>query len=174
MNSIDKNQREKNYEDLRGARAVAKIQELVEKSPNCFFCTAQSESSRPMNIRQVDDSGNLWFLSANDSFKNEQIAHDPVVKIYLQGSQHAGFLELTGRASIETNRKKLEELWEPILKTWFTDGINDPRISIIRFTPTDGHYWDTKHGMMVASIKMVIGAFTGTTFDDGVQGSVRI
>ena len=27
-----------------------------------------------MNVRQVDDAGNLWFLSASDSHTNEQVA----------------------------------------------------------------------------------------------------
>jgi general stress protein 26 len=50
---------------------VKRIREIVEKTASCFFCTALgkggSEATRPMTAQQVDDAGNLWFLSASDS-----------------------------------------------------------------------------------------------------------
>ena len=68
----------------------------------------------------------------------------------------------------------IKELWEPILKTWFTEGIDDPRITAIRVTPTDGYYWDTKHGNAVAGVKMMIGAMIGKTLDDSIEGTLRV
>src|SRR5687767_7029798 len=83
MDSINKNQREENRKDLGGEEAVRKIRELVEDAKTCFFCTAVSTSdssgARPMNVRQVDGEGNLWFLSADDSHKNEELARDSSV-----------------------------------------------------------------------------------------------
>lgn len=71
MDSINKNQPEENHEDLRGWKAVSKIKELVEKAQTCFFCTAtasgESSGARPMSVQKVDDEGNLWFLSADDT-----------------------------------------------------------------------------------------------------------
>ena len=78
MNSIDRNQAEENREDLQGPQAVRKIKDMVEQAENCFFCSAvgagDSNGDRPMNVRQVDDEGNLWFLSASDSLKNQELA----------------------------------------------------------------------------------------------------
>jgi general stress protein 26 len=65
-------------------------------------------------------------------------------------------------------------LWEPVLKTWFTGGEDDPRITVLEFTPRDGYYWDTKHGMLVASVKMLIGAATGQTLDDSIEGRIQV
>ena len=177
-NSINQNQPEKNREDLRARDAVAKIRELVGKAQTCFFCTAvpdpNAQAARPMNVRQVDDAGDLWFLSASDSHTNEQVARDPTVQLYFQGSPHSDFLHLTGRAAITTDRAKVKELWEPVLKTWFTGGQDDPRITVIRVTPTDGYYWDTKHGNVVAGIKMLVGAAVGKTLDDSIEGRLQV
>ena len=120
----------------------------------------------------MDQNGDLWFLSASDSHKNVEIAADPSVRLYFQGSPHSDFLVLDGDASITTDRKIIEELWEPIIKTWFTGGIDDPRVTAIRVRPTSGYYWDTKHGNMVGGIKMVIGATIGKTMDDSIEGKV--
>ena len=178
MNSINENQPEKNREDLRGQAAVEKIREVVGKAKNCFFCTnvpaGEAQAARPMNVRQVDDAGDLWFLSASDSHTNEQVTRDPTVQLYFQGSPHSDFLHLTGRATVSTDRGKIKELWEPVLKTWFTGGLDDPRITVIRVTPTDGYYWDTKHGNVVAGIKMMIGAALGKTLDDSIEGELKV
>ena len=177
MSSINENQPEQNRADLSGTEAVAKIRELAEKGQNCFFCTSVStkgsSGARPMNVRQVDNEGNLWFLSANDSHLNQEIAVDPIVKLYFQGAKHSDFLQLNGSATITTDRAKIEELWEPVIKTWFTEGQDDPRITVIKVIPNEGYYWDTKHGNAIA-IKMLIGAAIGQTLDDSIEGKLKV
>jgi general stress protein 26 len=178
MDSINRNQPEEHHLDLRGLRAIEKIREIVEKAESCFFCTKRSSEAssgvRPMNVREVDEVGDLWFLSSKDSYKNQEIARNNTVDLYFQGSPHGGFLHLLGSAVILEDKAKIEALWEPIFKTWFTEGIEDPRISVIKFTPSEGYYWDTKHGYAVAGIKMFIGSIMGKTLDDSVEGRVKV
>jgi general stress protein 26 len=173
-NSIDQRQAEENHEDLRGTAAIRKMRELVEKAKNCFFCTSGSGSARPMNVRQVDRSGNLWFLSADDSHKNDELRRDPRVRLLFQGSTNSDFLLIDGRAEVSKDERRIDALWKPIIRTWFTGGRDDPRITVIKVTPTGGHYWDTKHGNAVAGIKMMIGAAIGKTLDDSVQGRLDV
>jgi hypothetical protein len=61
-----------------------------------------------------------------------------------------------------------------MVETWFTEGKDDPRITVIKVTPTEGYYWDTKHGMAVAGAKMLIGAVLRKTMDDSVQGKLGV
>lgn len=178
MSSIHRQQSEDNIQHLDAHAAVKKIKEIAEKAQSCFFCTANvagaSNGARPMNVRKVDEEGNLWFLSASDSHKNEELAVDPVVTLFFQGSPHSDFLHLTGRATILRDRAKIEELWEPVIRTWFTEGKDDPRITVIKVTPTEGYYWDTKHAAAVAGIKMLLGAALRRTMDDSVEGKVVV
>ena len=178
MDSINQNQPEENRADLNAQEAIAKIKELVEKAQTCFFCTkvssGESSGARALSVQQVDDAGNLWFLSADDSHKNQELAAEPSVQLYFQGSAHSDFLMLSGRASVSRDKAKIKELWEPIVKTWFTEGVDDPRITVIKVTPTEGYYWDTKHNMAVAGMKMLIGAAIGKTMDDSIEGTLRI
>ena len=178
MDSINRNQPEKNREDLQGEKAVEQIKEIVKKAQTCFLCTAfgsgESKGTRPMNVRHVDDRGHLWFLSASDSHKNQEIARDPSVQLFFQGSAHSDFLHLRGTASISKDRAKIQELWNPVLRTWFTDGIEDRRITVIEVAPTEGYYWDNKHGNAVAGIKMLIGAALRKTLDDSIEGELKV
>lgn len=179
MDSINKQQKEENFEHLGGQKAIDKIKEQVKLSPSCFFCTDLNKvgvplSIRPMTVLQVDDQGNLWLLSAHDSHKNAELAEDPFVHLLFQGSAHADFLNIYGLASVSTDKEKIEELWSPLLKTWFTEGKDDPRISVIKVEPTEGYYWDNKHGNAIAFIKQTIGAALGKTLDDSVEGKLDV
>ncbi len=178
MDSINSNQAEHNRKNLAGQEAIEKIKTLAEKADTCFFCTSiplgESGSARPMSVQKVDESGNLWFLSPKDSDKNKEIVKNPKVNLYFMGSAHSDFHHLSGTARISDDKTKIKELWQPVLKTWFTEGENDPRISVIKVTPTEGYYWDTKHGNMVAGIKILIGAALGKTLDDSIEGQIRV
>ena len=178
MDSINKNQPEDNRDNLVGQEAVKKIREIVDTAKTCFFCTevstGESTGARPMNVRKVDNKGNLWFLSADDSHKNKEIACNPSVRLYFQGSSHSDVLHINGQATISTDREKIKELWEATIKTWFTEGVDDPRITVIKVTPSEGYYWDNKHGNAIAGVKMLIGAAIGKTLDDSIEGRLEV
>lgn len=127
-----------------------------------------------MNVQEVEDEGNLWFLSASDSRKNQELSLDPSVKLYFQGSKHSDFMQLDGQATISSDKQKIKELWSPLAQVWFTEGIDDPRITVIKVTPTEGYYWDTKHGDAVAGVKTLIGTALRKTMDDSVQGTLNV
>ena len=178
MDSINRNQSERQRADLLGTEAVEKMKELIDDAKSCFFCTADvsghAGDSRPMSVQEVDEQGNIWFLSAADSHKNQALETDATVKLYFQGSAHSDFLELNGVANVSRDKSRIKELWKPVHRTWFTEGENDPRITVIKVTPSDGYYWDTKHGPVVSGIKMLMGAATGKTLDDSVEGKLQV
>jgi len=124
-----------------------------------------------MSVNKYENSGLIWFLSDKTSNKNQQIRSDDRVElIFAEGSSR--FMSLSGHASIESSRELIKELWTPIAKIWFTEGVDDPRISCIRFTFEDGYYWDTKHGKGIEIIKMAASLITGKTMDDGIEGEL--
>ena len=174
MDSINRNQPEVNRRDLSGLEARKRIRDMAEEAKTCFFCTANGTGAdggvRPMSLLQADEAGHLWFLSATDSHKNAELATNPDVKLYFQRSTHAGFMELDGTARVSQDRAKIKELWDFVLRTWFTEGEDDPRISVIQVVPREGYYWDNKHGQAVAGAKMLVGAAIGKTLDDSIEG----
>ena len=176
MDSINRNQEEDNHENLRGSEAIKKIKDLADGN-TCFFCTGittgKEVTVRPMSVQKVDEAGNLWFLSSDDSYKNEDIERDPKVQLLFKGSSHSDFLNLYGNATISRDKEVIKELWQPILKTWFTEGIDDPRITVIKVSSDSGYYWDNKHGDAIALLKMAAGAIMGKTLDDSIEGKIE-
>ena len=111
MNSIKQQQPEQNRFDLRGAKAVEKMKQLVDKAKTLLLL-----HWRPMSVQEVDEQGNLWFLSGDDSHENEELSRDPSVRPHFQGSAHSGFLTINGTASVSRDKAGIKELWEPVVK----------------------------------------------------------
>ncbi|MDI3321509.1 pyridoxamine 5'-phosphate oxidase family protein [Pinibacter soli] len=178
MDSINRQQPENNRKDLQWDEALEKIKELTDKASTCFFCTnitsGKAFSTRPMSVQKLDENGIFWFLSAKDSNKNAELQLDSSVQLLFQGSNYSDFLNIYGTAVVSDDKEKIKELWQPILKTWFTEGIDDPRISVISVDPAEGYYWDTKHNMAIGLIKRVAGAIVGKTLDDSIEGTITL
>lgn len=128
---------------------------------------------RPMATAGVDEDGTLWFFSKAGSPKNQQIEADQLMQATYSVKARSEYLVLDGTASVLRDQAKIDELWSAFDKTWFPEGKQDPTITLIRFRPRIGHYWDTKHGKMVQLMGMAAGAVTGKPTDDGIEGDLR-
>jgi general stress protein 26 len=170
VTSIDQEQADHHEENLTGIDAVDRIRTLVEPTRMGFLVTVRG--SRPMTVLKVDAEGCLWFLSSKDSSQNADIAADPRVEFYLANPDKSEFLHLRGSASVKVEKLIVHDLWTPVAKAWFTEGEDDPRITVIHLRPSEGHYWDTKHNKLVSGAKIILGAMIGKTLDDGVTGSL--
>jgi general stress protein 26 len=164
-------------QDLHRGEAIDKLKELVKHNPICLFTsrlTQEPFQTRPMSTAQVDDEGNLWFLSASDSYKNEEVDYDPNVQLFYVNTADSEYLTVFGKAYISTDRQKIDEVWKPLAKAWFTEGKDDPRITLLKVVPEEAYYWDTKTNKMVAMLKILTAAVTGQTMDDSVEGKLAV
>ncbi|MGK4568244.1 pyridoxamine 5'-phosphate oxidase family protein [Flavobacterium sp. 3HN19-14] len=163
--------------NLTSSEAVAKLKELAEDVGICMFCTDLTTlpiTTRPMGIREVDDQGNLWFMSSKKSNKNFEIKADDRVQLLFAKIPHSHYLSVYGNATIYKDKSKIDELWTPIANAWFEEGKDDPDVSVIKVVPSDVYYWDTKDGKLVSLIKMAVAAITGNPPDDGVEGNITV
>jgi general stress protein 26 len=167
-----------NYKDLYSEEAIAKIKELAEDIKVCMFCTELSVRpipTRPMTIQDIDDQGNLWFISSAASNKNFEIKHDDDVQLIFAKNSESKFLSLFGNATIYKDREHIEDVWSPVAKAWFEEGKDDPKVTVIKVAPSEAYYWDTKDSKMISMLKIAASAITGNTNDDGgIEGGIVI
>jgi len=163
--------------NLTSTEAIKKLKEMAEDIKTCMFCTRIDRmpiETRPMSTRIVDEEGNIWFISSQDSHKNLEIKdHDEVQLIYAKNSDFH-FLSVYGHATILKDKDKIEELWTKWADAWFEDGKKDPNVTLICVKPKEAYYWDTKDGKMVSLIKIAFAAVSGKTPDDGIEGTIRL
>lgn len=163
--------------NLTHQEAIEKFKELVKHESTCLFTTRLTQvplTTRPMAVQKVCDQGNFWFLSDIDSDKNQEIALDSRVQLFICNTSNYEFLSVYGRATVSPDRKKIDELWSDIAKAWFPGGKDDPSVTVIKVTPEQGFYWDTKDGKLVSMIKILASAVTGKTMEEGVEGTISV
>jgi general stress protein 26 len=173
-----KNEAMNTITNLWDSKAIEKLQDLVDDINICLFCTNIKSDNvsncRPMSPQKTDNEGNLWFFSDNTSEKNREIEQDKNVQLFFSSPSQNSYLVVNGTAEIIIDTQKTEELWSPIVRTWFKDGKDDPKISILKVRPESAYYWDTSDNRMWNFLKMAASAATGTNLVDSQQGSINI
>lgn len=161
--------------NLSNAEAAKKIKELAN-GQTTMLCTFEYTNviTRPMATQGIDEDGTIWFFSMKSSNKNRHIAQNPKVQLIYANNGSAEYLSIEGTAAVLHDQAKIDELWSGWAKTWFTEGKEDPELTLIKFTPANGHYWDTKHNKMVSLAKIAVGAVLGKTMDDGIEGELNL
>ncbi len=127
-----------------------------------------------MSTQKVDDDGCVWFMSDKNSTKNQDIKSDSRVQLFYSHQSSSEYMSIFGTAEIVFDKNKVEEMWTPIAKAWFTEGKDDPAISLIKVTPQEGYYWDTKNNKMISLVKIAAAIVTGKTMDDGIEGTLSV
>ena len=166
-------------QNLHSQEAVKKLKELSESARTCMFCTELStlpNNARPMSLQECDQEGNLWFISSSDSNKNFEIKDDNRVQLYFMNNGSSEYLSIFGKAYIYTDKNTIEDKWSSFANAWFEEGKDDPKVTIIRVTPDETYYWDTKAGKFVSMVTFIASAVTGIKCDnsDGVEGNLTV
>jgi len=162
-------------ENLNGQAAIDKIKELVKHGRTCLMMTDLDNrpfTVRPMAPQKVTDAGELLFFSDRRSNKNLDIEASSDMHITFSNDGDNEYMSLFGTARTYRDQQEIDELYNSFANTWF-EGKDDPNLTIIRFSPSEGHYWDSKHGKAVQMVGILIGAITGKQTDDGREGDLK-
>ncbi|MDQ2720785.1 MAG: pyridoxamine 5'-phosphate oxidase family protein [Bacteroidota bacterium] len=142
---------------LQSDEAIKKMKEIAENK-TALFCTFTGNTSietRPMHTQLIDEDGCFWFMGDKNNHSVSQIQQIDKVQLLYAINDKSEFLSVEGTASLNTDRKKIQELWSGFAKTWFPEGKDDPNIILIKVKTNNGFYWDTKHGKWVSMIKIL-------------------
>ena len=162
--------------NLRGKKGIKKLRELVEEIKVCLFSTSVHQNEwgavRPMTALEIDDQGNIWFLSDIDSVKNCDIQKNNMVQLYFAHPGKNSYLIVNGEAKIITNQSKINDLWSPVGSIWFKNGKEDKNITIIKVHIKNAYYWDVEGNKMVNCFKFISSVVTGENKMDTQKGSI--
>jgi general stress protein 26 len=115
--------------------------ELVKQFRTAMLVTSTEDGhlrGRPMAVARVDDDGTLYFVSALETEKVEDILEHAQSAVTLQGT--TSFLSISGRCLIRRDERLLDELWTRDIESSF-DGSKDASV-IIQFEPEHAEYWN--------------------------------
>ena len=143
--------------------SIEKLKELILDIDFCMLTTMDEGylRSRPMSTQEFGFDGDLWFFTSDNTHKVEEIAKDNRVNVAYSKADDDKYVSVSGRAEISKDRAKIEELWSPILKAWFPEGLDDPHLCLLRVSVEQAEYWDTPSGKIVQILGFVKALATG-------------
>lgn len=163
--------------ELTGAAGMKKLGDLIEDIRFAMLTTAAKDGtfdSRPMATQKTEFQGSVWFLTADDSRKVSEIAHNANVSLIYADPGNASYITVKGRANVSHDKQKIHELWKPMYQAWFPGGENDPQIRVLRVDVTEAEYWEANDSKIIRSIKYLAAAATKGSVDVGEHGKVSL
>ncbi len=149
--------------------SIKKLKELTEDIDFCMLTTIDSGQlrSRPMSTQQTEFDGDLWFFTSDNTHKVEEIEKDNRVCVAYSKPDASTYISISGTASISKDPAKMEELWSPILKAWFPEGLEDPHLCLLKVSAEQAEYWESPSGTVVQMLGFVKAIATGQQADWG-------
>lgn len=156
--------------------SIEKLKELTEGIDFCMLTTIDDGllRSRPMSTQEFDGNGDLWFFTSSDTHKVNEIAADDRVNVAYSNPAKSTYVSLSGRAEVVRDASKKEELWSPILKAWFPEGLDDPSLVLLRVNIENAEYWETTSGTIVQLFGFVKALATGTSAEWGENRKIDL
>jgi general stress protein 26 len=120
-----------------------KLIDVLRGFDNVMVTTTAENGSlhaRPMAVAEVDDNGELWFVTYASSEKTDEVRTDG--RGVVTGQSKAAYASVSGALDIIHDRERVHALWKDTWKIWFPKGKDDPNIVLMRLRPEIGEYWD--------------------------------
>jgi general stress protein 26 len=156
--------------------SINKIKELTEGIDFCMLTTLDGGMlrSRPMSTQEFEFDGDLWFFTSDNTHKIDEIQKDNRVNVAYSKPEDNKYLSVSGKAEVVKDRAKIEELWSPVLKAWFPEGLDDPHLCLLKIPVEQAEYWDAPNSTIVQLFGMVKAIATGTEADYGENKKISL
>ena len=148
-----------------------KLREMIKDIDFCMLTTVDENNdlhSRPMSLNgEVDEDGNLWFFTSASSHKVSEVNRTPKCNVSFAAPDDNRYVSITATAELVTDRRKIKDLWKPILQAWFPEGSDDPDLALLRVQIEKAEYWDSPSSKVAQVVSFVSALVSGKSAEWG-------
>ena len=150
---------------------LIRLAEAIKDIKFTMFSTIGEDGnifSRPMATQKIEVKnfdGKIWFFTDINSPKVFSIANDQHVNLAYASSGEQKYISVCGTARTSSDKIKMKELWTPAMKAWFSEGIDDPNISLICVDVESAELWDSPPSKVVQLVGMAKAIATGKRYE---------
>ena len=156
---------------------VVHLGELIHGIKVAMMTTVEQDGtlrSRPMWTHDRDFDGELWFFTREHSPKVDAVGRDSHVSLSYSDPTRDRYVSVSGVARLVLDKEKARELWNPTLKAWFPQGLDDPELALLCVKVNKAEFWDTPNSRMVQLVGFVKGVLTGEPYRPGENEKVDL
>ena len=116
-----------------------------------------------MGTQEVEFDGDLWFFTRGDSEKVSDVERDSHVNVSYASPNNQCYISISGTAHLTRDEQKKKELWNPIYKAWFPDGLDDPELALLKISVEQAEYWESPSSVVVRLVGFAKAVVTGNS-----------
>ena len=157
--------------------SIKKLAAMIKDIEFAMLTTIEEDGSlcsRPMATQQVEFDGQLWFFTHASSPKVEEVAQDRNVNVSYANPDEQRYVSVSGKARLVRDQAKIRELWNPALKAWFPEGLDDPQLALLNITVERAEYWDSSQSAFVHLVGFVKAVATGEAYHPGENEKLNL
>jgi general stress protein 26/nucleotide-binding universal stress UspA family protein len=143
-------------EPLEGKRYdILRLESLIADIRIAMATTMSEDGrlhSRPIVAHAASFDRELWFFTHAHIYKVEAGEHDQPLNISYADPDKEHYVSISGKGRLVQDRRKIEELWDPIYEDWFSQGLADRDLALLRVSVEEVEYWDVSESLMVRLI----------------------
>ncbi|MEM1328014.1 MAG: pyridoxamine 5'-phosphate oxidase family protein [Bacteroidota bacterium] len=154
--------------------SLNRLKKIVEDARTAMLVTQEGASlrSRPMHTAKIESDHSIYFFTSKDSDKVEDIQQDRYVNLSYIDSDSQNFLSISGTAHLVTDRQKMEELWSPMMKAWYPEGLDTPELTLLKIEPDEAALWSASSSKLVQAFQIGKAIITGERYQSGVHEEI--
>jgi general stress protein 26 len=149
---------------------MEKLRDLIKGIRTAMLTTIDADGSlhsRPMATQEAELDGDLWFFTGASSPKVAEVGRDRRVNLSYAAPDDNRYVSVSGTARLVLDKAKAKELWNPILKAWFPEGLDDPNLALLQVKVEKAEYWDAPSSKMVQLVGFLKAIATGERYEPG-------
>ena len=127
----------------------------------------------PMGSKEILDNGDVIFFSKSTSEHNANIEKNSQTQLIFSDVISKEFLSVYGTTLISKDKDLIKKHYDNLDANWF-ESKNDPTLTVLIFSPREGHYWDNKTNALITLAKLAYTKATGDETEVGVSGSLNM
>lgn len=108
--------------------------------------------SYPIFARAAFSDSELWLFTHAHTYKVKDVASDRQINVSYADAERDVYVSISGKARLVRDRSRMESLWDEAYVDWFSQGLDDRDLALLRVSIEEIEYWDSNESLMARFI----------------------
>ena len=131
---------------------------------------------QPMSSYHEQETHTLWFFSYADNKLSGPLSDGKSedAMFHFVDKDRQVWACIMGTLSVQKDQSRIDKFWDAQAKAWFADGKDDPKLTMLKFTPGEAEVWINEKGLVRYGLGVLKANLSKTTPDPGVHKTVQL
>lgn len=131
---------------------------------------------QPMSSYHEEETDTLWFFSYADNKLAGPLGEgqSEEAMFHFVDKDRQVWACIMGTLSVQKDRSKIDKFWDSQAEAWFAEGKDDPKLTMLKFTPGEAEVWINEKGLIRYGLGVLKANLTKSTPDGGVHETIQL